>query len=357
MKRNVLFYFLGLATLFNLTSCGDEPGDQKEDPKGKYETGYFVTNEGPFRDGTGTVSYVDADGNVTQEVYQAENDGEVLGNILQSMTIIDTTAYFMINNAEKIEVASGKTLKSIGRIDSLKQPRYMIPVGNDKAYVSQWVDGFHSMLAVIDLTNNSILEQIDLQQSGAENMVMVNGKVYVANSGGFGNDSTVSIVNVAARTVLNYAIGDNPVDVAVDKNKAVWVLTKGYTDWVNSENNRPGGLYKLENDEVTASFELPLNSSPGHLEINKAGDKLYFLRDGKIFSHSISATSLDTIPFAELAEFGFYGLGVNPKNDHVLGTSALDYKTLGDVHEYDANGNELSNFKAGLIPGGFYFND
>ncbi len=357
MKRNV-FFILSLILAVGITSCKKDDNDETDKVKGKYETGYFVTNEGPYGDGTGTLSFVNTDGNVVNEVFQAENDGDVLGNILQSMTVIDTTAFFVLNNAQKIEIASAKTLKSIGRIDSLKQPRFMIPVGNNKAYVSQWIDGKQSVIAVIDLTNNSIIQQIDLQHSGAENMVMVNGKVYVANSGGYDRDSTVSVINIDANTQTDYVIGDNPVDVVVDKNNAVWVLTKGYTDYVNAENNTPGGLFKLENDQLTTSFELPLNAAPSHLEINKAGDKLFYISEGKIFSQSIDAASLDTIPFAELPDFAkFNGLGINPINDHILGTNPADYISLGTVYEYDATGNAVTNFQVGLIPSGFYFND
>lgn len=337
--------------VMGLSSCVDDPPFEKPVVKGKYETGYFITNEGPFSDGTGTISFVNDDGAVSNDVFQTENDGEVLGSILQSMNIIDDNAYFVMNNAKKIEVANRKDLKSNGTIEGLKQPRYMISVGNDRAYVSQWgATGSESKIAVLDLTNNTVESEIDLGQSGAENMTLKDGKVYVVNSGGYGRDSTLSIINIADGTFESIFISDNPVDVELDKNGAVWVIAKGYNDWSNSENNTNGGLFKIENNEIVASFELPNGAS--HLEINKTGDKLYYIASGGVYAFGISDTEVSTTP---LIDKSFYSLGVNKSNDHIFGSDANDYKNAGSIYEYDSNGNDVGTFQVGIIPGGFYF--
>ncbi len=351
MKRNKLFYLASFIYVLGLSSCVDDPDIEKPVVKGKYETGYFITNEGPFSDGTGTISFVNEDGTVSNDVFQAENDGQVLGSILQSMTIIDDNAYFLMNNAQKVEVADRKELKSTGKIENLNQPRYMISVGNDRAYVSQWgATGSESKIAVLDLTNNTVESVIDLEQSGAENMAMSDGKVYVVNSGGYGRDSTLSIINTADGTFESIVISDNPVDVEVDKNGAVWVIAKGYNDWSNSENNTNGGLFRIENGAIVASFELPNGAS--HLEINKAGDKLFYIASGAVYAFGITDTEVSTTP---LIQRSFYSLGVNKSNDHIFGSDANDYKNAGSIYEYDANGNDVGTFQVGIIPGGFYF--
>lgn len=350
MKRNVLFYLLGFVVLIGFTAC-ESNVDEPVVEKGKFEEGYFITNEGPFSDGTGTVSFVANDGTVSNDVYQGGNDGKVLGSILQSMSIVGDNAYFVMNNAQKIEVATAKDLKSVATIEGLNQPRYMIGIGNDKAYVSQWgATGSESKIAVLDLTNNTIESVIDLGQSGAENMGMSNEKVYVVNSGGFGRDSTVSIINIADGTFGSIVVSDNPVDVEVDKNGAVWVIAKGYNDWNDASNNTNGGLFKLENNDIVASFELPNGAS--HLEINKTGDKLYYIASGAIYAFGISDTEVSATP---LIERSFYSLGVDKSNDHIFGTDANDYKSIGKVIEYDSNGNDVGEFQVGIIPGGFWF--
>ena len=81
MKKSNLI----LGSLFSIlliTSCSDETSPvDPERPIGDYENGYFVTNEGPFQNGSGSITFVGDDGVVAQNVYSTVNS-EVLGNIV-----------------------------------------------------------------------------------------------------------------------------------------------------------------------------------------------------------------------------------------------------------------------------------
>ena len=58
----ILFVFFSFSIFL---ACSDD-GDEIQEPKGDYEFGYFITNEGPFQNGTGTLTFVGDDGSVEQ---------------------------------------------------------------------------------------------------------------------------------------------------------------------------------------------------------------------------------------------------------------------------------------------------
>ena len=187
--KKIFFLFLISGVLFGLSSCKDEDPIEPS----TFEDGIFVTNEGPFQNGTGTISfYSRKTGTITNNIFQEANDGEELGNIVQSMTIHNDLAYIVVNNANKIVIANATNFEKVGEITNLELPRYFLPVNEDKAFVSQWgADGTTGSVKVIDLTTNKISNTIDVRP-GPESMIKIDGFVYVTNSGGFTADSVVT---------------------------------------------------------------------------------------------------------------------------------------------------------------------
>ncbi|HQN56461.1 MAG TPA: hypothetical protein PLR24_04450, partial [Saprospiraceae bacterium] len=62
-------FFLFFASIMITACTKDDPGG---DP-GIYDNGVFVVNEGPFGTGTGTLTFIGDDGNLTQKVFEKEN--------------------------------------------------------------------------------------------------------------------------------------------------------------------------------------------------------------------------------------------------------------------------------------------
>ena len=70
--KEITFLFFALL-LFN--SCSVDNGNDIDPPiSGDYENGYFITNEGPFQNGSGSLTFVDDDGTITQNVYKKVNE-------------------------------------------------------------------------------------------------------------------------------------------------------------------------------------------------------------------------------------------------------------------------------------------
>ena len=349
LKENRWVLFLLLFTTF-FVSC--EKDNKEPDVQGPYKTGVFVTNEGPFQTGTGTVSFYNRDTKeVTPDIFQKENASRVLGNIVQSMTIIKDRAYIVVNNAKTVEVVERGTFKTIATIEGFDQPRYILGVADNKAYVSQWgATGLDGSIKVVNLESNTIESSI-VVGTGPEEMTQIGDRVYVVNSGGFGVDSLVSVIDVSSNTVTqSIEVAKNPVGIVVDKNQDIWVLSRGVTDWANPANSIKGALTKISNNEVALNIEL-LNGA-GNLAINKNKDQLFYTLNAQLFDHQIGETALRSTP---MLSRNFYSVAVDPTTNMLFCADAKDFQSNGEVFIYGMDGVVRDSFEVGIIPGGFVF--
>ncbi len=348
MIKSVLIH-CSLILMFGLFSCGD--GDSPDPiPSGKYESGVFVINQGKFGDGTGTISYYDRNSTVSQNIYQTENMGLVLGNIAQSMHVADKTAYIAINNAAKIEVVNADDFTKIATIEDTPQVRYMTSSEDNKTlYASSWgADGVSGILFEIDVESNEIISQTAIG-GGLENMVIDGTELYVTKSGGFGTDSLVIQYDLSRSVVeKEFVVGDNPVGIVKDNEDDIWVLCTGAFDFAEPANNTSGGLYKIEGEEAILQLELANGSS--NLAIDQSGNTIYYLD-----FEGIKSVDLNTLETSLFAAGSFYALGFDPVQNVIYASDAKDFASNGDVIILDQEGNQLSGLAAGIIPGGFYF--
>ena len=319
---------------------------------GNYENGYFVTNEGSFTDGIGSISFVTDEGTVENDVFASVNSFP-LGSVVQSMNIIGGNAYIVVNNSAKIEVASVADMKSVATIDVVS-PRYIAKVSAAKAYVTDWgING----VQVIDLTTNTVSTTIACG-AGPEGIAVSNGFAYVCNVGGFSLDSTVTIINTTTDAVVTtLTVGDKPNSAVVDINGAVWVLTGGYTEYDaawNIVSETAGNLVKIVGNTIEATYAFSVGNHPEDLVINDAGTTLYY-SDGSwskaVYSFQISDTDLSSTPVINKSS---YGLGCS--NGYIYGTDAVDYTQQGWSFRYTENGSLVDSVQVGVIPGGYCFN-
>lgn len=342
LKKN-FFLFLISGVLFGMASCKDEDPIESS----IYEDGIFITNEGPFQNGTGTISfYSRKTGTMTNNIFQESNDGEELGNIVHSMTIHNDLAYIVVNNANKIVIANATNFRKVGEITNLELPRYFLPVSEDKAFVSQWgADGTTGSIKVIDLTTNKVSNTIDVRP-GPESMIKINGFVYVTNSGGFTADSVITKIDISSEAVVKtIEVGQGPDFIVSDNNSDLWVL--GHGNYLNGGN---GALSKLSNDNLVLSMETTIGAAD--LNINNEGNLLYFGMNGVTYKHDISANSISTSPF--ISRY-FYGFGIDSQTGDIMALDAKDFLQNGQMFIYDTDGTVLDSIRVGLAPGGFWF--
>ncbi len=358
MKTNQLFYLSAFAFAITFTSC------KKDDPEpapgggsaANYSSGVFVTNEGPFGSGTGTISFYDrTSGTVSSDIFEAKN-GYPLGNIVQSMEIYNNKAYNVENNAGKIEVADPTYFTSNGVITGFTYPRYFLGINSSKGYVSEWgAGGVAGAIKIVDLSTKTIIGTITTGK-GAEGMVLAGSKVYVACGGGFDNDSIVTVINSTTNSAItNINVGANPKSIKMDANGKVWVLCSGQWDPTYTFLISPGKLVRIDTATNAVDLSLPFASTfsqPSNLVINSSKTTLYYSYSGGVYSHSYSASVLSG---ASIINRNFYGLGVDPTNDYIYGSDAVDFSSNGKVIRYNASATLVDSFAVGVIPGGFYF--
>jgi YVTN family beta-propeller protein len=340
-----------------LSSCQDDnQSGQVIDPKGAYEKGVLVVNEGNFQKGNGAISFINkVSKTVEKDVFLRENN-RPLGDVVQSITVHNDRAYIVVNNSNKIEIADANTFKSLGVVNNLKLPRYMVAIGN-KGYVTEWVSfSGNGQVTVLDLTTNAVLKTIPVGVL-PEKMAMVNNKIYLINSG----ENTVSVINLASDAVeTTLTVSDSPNSLAIDANNKLWLLCGGQKNYnpdftINETTSTPGNLVRLNPANNTLEATLAFTSktlSPEDLVINGTKNKLYYRYNGKVYQHDITAT---TLPATAFLNRNFYGLGVDPADNLLYGADAGSFTASGKVVRFNPSGAALDSFTVNIGPSEFLF--
>ncbi|MBL7802725.1 MAG: hypothetical protein JNL02_03245 [Saprospiraceae bacterium] len=343
MKAKSMFTgLLLLATLLFFYSCTDNAAPLPPDP-GKYSTGIFIVNEGPFG-GSGSISWYDpASGEVVTDVFARENNGALLGQFVQSLTFHNGKAYIVVNGANKIYVVDAETFKFEKVIEGLFLPRFFLPLDEQTALVSQWgADGLSGNVVKLDLNTNTILQTIPAG-SGPDKMLRTpDGLVYVANSGGFGVDSTISVLNVSEGVELLRILvhGKNPGSLA-------------FFEWPSGQFLPYAHCRGSFLDATPKGWVGPLDGTPG-FETAPFGDDLVSGPDGQSLFFSAGGSIWKVVyPAApeKWIDQVAYGLACDPDNGDLYCADAKDFSSAGEVVIYNAAGDRIRAFSVGVAPG------
>jgi len=350
-KNVVAVFALGLT----IVACeSDDINDLEPVMQGDFQSGILISNEGPFNNGTGTVSFISNDlETVENEIYNQVNS-EDLGNIVQSIGFTNDKAYVVANNSNRIVVVDRFTFEKEAIIEiGLNNPRYFISV-NGKGYVTNWgdtADDSDDYIAIINLTNNTVEGSIAVAL-GPEEIISFSNNIYVAHQGAFGQNNIVSVINADTDEVsTTITVGDVPNALQLDSSNNLWVLAAGKPSFSGEET--AGTLSKINTatNEVELNLDFTTTEHPNHLGYD--GTNLYYTLNGAVYSMTTSATELPT-------EKAFDGLGtyaMTVKDERLYTTDAKDFASNGSLSIHDLNTKEeITTLEVGLIPGGVYFN-
>ena len=332
--------------LLALAACKkDEPEPEPDLPEEKGHS-VFVLNEGNFQWGNASLSLIDLNNNGIQtDVFSAANN-RPLGDVLQSATFINNEIWLVVNNSQRIERIDPKTAKSKGTINGLQSPRYVLNTGAGKAYVS---DLYSETIHSIDTASFSLVSSIPTQ-GWTEEMLLLNGFVWVCNTGG----NQVYKINPATDQISDsISVGIKPRSIRSDKLGRIWVLCEGEIPPQESA----GSLWCIDasSNNILQQFQFPnATDHPSKLCINASGDRLYFLNKG-LQRMPITDATLPISPFIAQGTRQFYGLSVHPQDESIWLSDARDYVQQGKVFRYKADATLMNEWDAGVIPGGFFF--
>lgn len=323
----------------------------------RFDKGVLVTNEGLFNASNGSVSHIDpVTGKVTNHVFLTVNERPP-GDIVQSMAVFEGRGFIVVNNSHKVEVVDTESFKSLHTITGVDYPRYFLGIDRNKGYLT---DGnFGGLVRVIDLESMEIIDNIPVGY-GPEALVRSGQHVFVANSGGWGSDSTVSVIDIATNTVVETVhAGDRPTDMDVDVYGNVWVLCHGNLvydmDW-NIVDESPSMLVKIDplSFETTA-FEIGTAGdgfNPQRLAISADLMTLYFEEAGGVYAMPVGSPS---VPAEPLITGSLYGLDVDPATGEIYVLEANGFETNGTARKYLPDGTPAGSFEVGLFPNGAVF--
>ncbi len=358
MKKHFLFVTLAFFILSTFFYSCKKTTTPPEDTG--YLHGAYITNEGGFNKNNGSISYIDLDSSyVVNNLFQSINN-RPLGDVVQSFTVAGDKGLIVVNNSAKVEVVDMKTFVSLGTITGCNYPRYALATAGEEAYLTN--GAFAGKVYVLDLTGMEITDSITVG-SGPEEMVKLGDYVYVANSGGWSIDSTVSVIDVKSRKVVkNIVTGDNPVALKVDGEGDIWVLCKGRVlydpqDWsVIYESDSKLEVISATTQEVKASYvigEKGDSFNPQRLAVNGNGTEIYFIEKDGIYRVDIHNPEIPDSPFIH---GNFYGMGIDPATGMIYAVDAKDFSENGVLSRYLPDGTLQDKVTVGIAPNGVYFN-
>jgi len=323
---------------------------------------FYVLNEGSS---IGTISMINRNDEVTNNYFSSVNSDVALGKYPQSMAANDDYAFVVVTTADGngyVEVVNKSDFTHNTTITGFSYPREITLVG-EKAYVSNGngVDANYSKqnneVYVVDLNTMTVTGQVAVG-AGPEKMVVSNGKLYVANSGGNSNDdNTVTVVDVETDQVTEtITVKSCPKDMVVDANGDVWVYCSGvpdYSNWPNVTYTDSGISVISESTGAVTSYDLTNISTTGikNIAINKEKDVVYFMSDA-VYAMNITDT---TLPTANFIDAMFYGMDINPVNGNLWLCESNGATSAGKVHVYSSQGDKIKDVTVGYFPNSTMF--
>lgn len=316
----------------------------------------FVLNEGQYGTPNGEISLFSktARSVIDNNTYHTVNQRD-LGDVVQSMLVVGERGYVVLNNSQKVEVINLKTFEQAAKaIENLQQPRYAIAAAPDKVYISEWVAlGQAGRVAVLDTRTNTISKTIAVGRQ-PEQMLLANGKVYVANS----DENTISVINPTTDAVeATITVQDGPGSLVQDQAGAIWVLCGGISRYSPTPpypllSATSANLVKLNATATAASVVLPFaKGGAGSLRTNGTKTQLYYRYAGAVYRLNTTDAALPTTP---LIRRSFYGLDIDPADNTIYGSIA-PYTTTGKFIRYQPTGTAIDSFNVNLLPNGFVF--
>ncbi len=346
-------YLLFLSFLILLISCKSDDNTQPQD--GDYHNGIFVTNEGPFQNGTGTITFISDVGEVTQEIFKKANQKD-LGNIVQSMYLYGDRAFIVVNNSHKIEVVNQFSFKELAVIEGsfINNPRYFVAI-NNKGYISNWgnpQDPNDDFVAVINLDDYSLITTISVAE-GPEKMLLKDNDLYVALQGGYGFNNKVLQINTQNNTLSQvFTVGDVPLGIEKDDNGVIWILCQGIPNYASGLTETGGNLIKIENNQIVENFSFASETvHPKNLSIDNGN--IYFTINDAFFKMENTALVIPNNPISGITG-NFYT--IKAKAGKLYATDASDYVSEGKLKVFNLDSASLlGEYETGIIPGKIIF--
>lgn len=348
---------IATALISGLAACTKDRDEPTPIDQPAERAGLYVLNEGNINANNSTLTYYNYSSKATvADQFNVANNVKI-GDTGNDAQVYGSKLYITVNVSSTVEVVDAKTAKSVKRVSivngtTARQPRYVV-FNKNKAFISCY-DG---TVAVMDTATLAIEKYITVGRN-PEQMVVSNGKLYVANSGGLdaytavGPDKTVSVIDLSTLTeIKKIAVPANPINIAADSYGDVYVISYG-TDYPAKPL-----LTVINNstDAVKASNSIDAGYASSFV-IN--GDLAYYLTDKnvvKVYNVKAEGVAKDNFVTDGTSFTTGYELAVDGQTGEVFVTDAKDYASNGSLTAFDKNGKKKYSITTGINPGAIVF--
>lgn len=333
--------------------------------------GFFLLNEGNMGNNKASLDYFDYEtGYYMKNIFAELNPSIVkeLGDVGNDLQIYGNKLYAVINCSNFVEVMDLSTAKHQAVI-SIPNCRYIV-FKDQFAYVSSYAgpvaidpNARLGYVAKVDTATMKVVGECVVGYQ-PEEMVIVDNKLYVANSGGYrvpNYDNTISVIDLATFTeTKKIEVAINLHRLEKDNRGNIYVSSRG--DYYGV----PSKTFILDPRTETVSDILnPLPSS----NMTFCNDFLYLYSTQWSYvtnSNEISYAKVDALTqrvvTKNLITDGTdrqiavpYGIAVNPENNEFFATDAKNYVTPGTLYCFHADGTKKWEVETGDIPAHIVF--
>ena len=370
---------LALSLTLAFSSCRDEHliVYAEEEDTGKEAVvsdivGMYVLCEGNMGSNKCTLDYLDLSGNTPtvhywRNIYAERNPTVVkeLGDVGNDIKIYGSKMWIVVNCSDKVEVVRADNCQRIGQVD-IPNCRY-VTFDGPYAYVSSYVGpvdlNAEAQIGMVYQVDTLTLEVTKTVAVGyqPEEMAVIDGKLYVANSGGYIApiyDHTVSVVDLQTfKEERKIDVGVNLHRCRADKYGQLWVTSRG--NYIN----RKATMYWLEPRGTTYEVIGSLPYAVSDMCI--VGDSLYYFGSEwseteqrntisygiiNVRTHELVTNKLSDAP--EVAAMRMpYGIIVNPQERDFYLMDAKNYVSSGELLHFLPDGTFDWKVSTGDIPG------
>ena len=329
-------------------------------------SGIYLVNQGNQGSNKARLDFLNFhNGFYIRDVFTEYNPEVVkgLGDTGNDVQVYKGKVFVVVNGSHKVEIMDAYTMKRLAQVD-VPNCRFIAFDGNH-AYVTSYVAKDEESLKTqkgalycIDLDTYKVTGQVTVGYQ-PEQLVIMDGKAYVANSGGLAKDydNTVSVVDLKSMKVeYDIEVAVNLQLMLVDAEGTIWVSSIGNYRDVSSNLNylvKKGDKY-----ELGGTVNVPVSS------MALAGDKIYVI--GTTYNPTTwkptTTYNIVNAKTRKLESGSFitdgtesdittaYTVTVNPGNGDIYVTDAKDYVSSGTLHCYTGSGKHKWSVRTGDIP-------
>lgn len=321
---------------FLFQSCDSKCDDCSQPaPVDSLQGTVLIGAEGNFMWGNASLGlYNPQRGSFHPDVYKAINKKNV-GDVLQQLRIFGDKIYCVVNNSGKVKWLNRLSLQEQGEVSGLTSPRYIEPISDSKALIS---DLYANKIWILNTLSGKLDGEIAVN-GWTEKLIFIPGAYQIwALNKSRGKVMIISSLNL--ELMDSFSTGEGNMDMAFDaQNNQVWICGTG-----KGQENGFLKCFGLNRQLIKAWNFLP-EQGPTALWLDAEKLELYYLKKD-VFRMPLQSSSLPTSAWFNAGSRTLYAM-YKDENGFWL-SDVKDYVQASEVLILNDSASVRQSFKAGI---------